>query len=138
MYRAMGFEHVLLCIRDARTNRMVARFGFGPRIAETIKRFQFDMADTGNIFSVSLARGADMLISDAGDPKIAERLPRWHREGLGAKTFAVFPLVLRSQAVAMIYADAPKAGDIVITDNELGLLRTLRNQAVLAIKQGGR
>ncbi len=138
MYRAMGFEHVLLCIRDARTNRMVARFGFGPRIAETIKRFQFDMADTGNIFSVSLARGADMLISDASDPKIAERLPRWHREGLGAKTFAVFPLVLRSQAVAMIYADAPKAGDIVISDNELGLLRTLRNQAVLAIKQGGR
>lgn len=138
MYRAMGFEHVLLCIRDARSNRMVARFGFGPRIAETIKRFQFDMADTGNIFSVSLARGADMLISDANDPKIAERLPRWHREGLGAKTFAVFPLVLRSQAVAMIYADAPKAGDIVITDNELGLLRTLRNQAVLAIKQGGK
>ncbi|MBK8337207.1 MAG: HDOD domain-containing protein [Sterolibacteriaceae bacterium] len=138
MYRAMGFEHVLLCIRDARSNRMVARFGFGPRIAETIKRFQFDMADTGNIFSVSLARGADMLISDANDPKIAARLPRWHREGLGAKTFAVFPLVLRSQAVAMIYADAPKAGDIVISDNELGLLRTLRNQAVLAIKQGGR
>ncbi len=138
MYRAMGFEHVLLCIRDARTNRMVARFGFGPRIADTIKRFQFDMADTGNIFSVSLARGADMLISDASDPKIAERLPRWHRDDLGAKTFAVFPLVLRSQAVAMIYADAPKAGDIVISDNELGLLRTLRNQAVLAIKQGGR
>lgn len=138
MYRAMGFEHVLLCIRDARSNRMVARFGFGPRIAETIKRFQFDMADTGNIFSVSLARGADMLISDANDPKIAARLPRWHREGLGAKTFAVFPLVLRSQAVAMIYADSPNAGDIVITDNELGLLRTLRNQAVLAIKQGGR
>jgi len=79
-----------------------------------------------------------MLISDATDPKIAERLPRWHREALGAKTFAVFPLVLRGQPVAMIYADAPNAGDIVISDKELGLLRTLRNQAVLAIKQGGK
>jgi hypothetical protein len=35
----------------------------------------------------------------------------------------------------MIYADAPRAGDIVISDKELSLLRTLRNQAVLAIKQ---
>lgn len=138
MYRAMGFDHVLLCIRDARTNCMTARFGFGPRVDQTIRRFKFDLADTGNIFSVSLARGADMLISDANDPKIAERLPSWHREALGAKTFAVFPLVLRGQPVAMIYADAPNAGDIVISDKELGLLRTLRNQAVLAIKQGGK
>ena len=138
MYRAMGFDHVLLCIRDARTNRMTARFGFGPRLAEAIKRFQFDLADTGNIFSVSIARGADMLISDANDPKIAERLPRWHRDALGAKTFVVFPLVLRGQPVAMIYADAPNAGDIVISEKELGLLRTLRNQALLAIKQGGK
>lgn len=138
MYRAMGFDHVLLCIRDARTNRMTARFGFGPRLTEAIKRFQFDLADTGNIFSVSLARGADMLISDANDPKIAERLPRWHGDALGAKTFIVLPLVLRGQPVAMIYADAPKPGDIAISDKELGLLRTLRNQAVLAIKQGGK
>ena len=138
MYRAMGFDHVLFCIRDARTNSMTARFGFGPRIEQTIKCFRFDLGDTGNIFSVSLARGADMLISDANDPKIAERLPRWHRDTLGARTFAVFPLVLRGQPVAMIYADAPNAGDIVISDKELGLLRTLRNQAVLAIKQGGK
>lgn len=138
MYRAMGFEQVLLCFRDARTNRMTARFGFGPRVAGAIKRFQFDVADSGNIFSVALARGADMLISNADDPKIAERLPRWHREVLGTKTFVVFPLVLRSQPVAMIYADACNAGDIVIPERELGLLRTLRNQALLALKQGGK
>ena len=39
IYRAKGFRRVLLCIRDARTNCMVARFGFGLCIAETIKRF---------------------------------------------------------------------------------------------------
>jgi len=37
--------------------------------------------------------------------------------------------------VAMIYADRQHAGEIVISEKELSLLRTLRNQAVLAIKQ---
>ena len=35
----------------------------------------------------------------------------------------------------MIYADCDNAGEIVIPEKELSLLRTLRNQAVLAIKQ---
>ncbi len=35
----------------------------------------------------------------------------------------------------MIYADSDSHGDIVIPEKELALLRTLRNQAVLAIKQ---
>lgn len=30
MYRAMGFKRVLLCVRDARSNAMCGRFGFGP------------------------------------------------------------------------------------------------------------
>ena len=138
MYRAMGFDRVLMCIRDARTNRMAARFGFGANPPEVIRAFQFDLGDNGVIFSLAVARGADMLISDAKDPQIAQRIPRWHREKLGAQTFVVLPLILRNQPVAMIYADCPNAGDIVISDKELGMLRTLRNQAVLAIKQGGK
>lgn len=138
MYRAMGFDRVLMCIRDARTNRMAARFGFGATSPDVIRAFQFDLADNGVIFSLAVARGADMLISDAQDPQIAQRVPRWHREKLGAQTFMVLPLILRNQPVAMVYADCPAAGDIVISDKELGMLRTLRNQAVLAIKQGGK
>ena len=39
--------------------------------------------------------------------------------------------------MALIYADADAANSIIIPEKELSLLRTLRNQAVLAIKQGG-
>ena len=48
-----------------------------------------------------------------------------------------YPLTRRdlSQIASMIYADADRAGEIVIPEKELSLLRTLRNQAVLAIKQ---
>jgi len=35
----------------------------------------------------------------------------------------------------LIYADRPHAGDIAIPEKELSLLKSLRNQAVLAIRQ---
>jgi hypothetical protein len=37
--------------------------------------------------------------------------------------------------VGLIYCDRDKAGSIVIPEKELSLLKTLRNQALLAIKQ---
>ena len=52
-----------------------------------------------------------------------------------AKTFVVFPLNIKTNPVALIYADREEAGGIEISEKELSLLRTLRNQAVLAIKQ---
>jgi serine/threonine protein kinase len=135
MYRAMGFEHVLLCLRDARSNTMAARFGFGPESESLVRRFRFTLAGGSDVFNVVLARGVDVLISDADDPKIAQRIPDWYRKAVGARTFIVFPLSVGDRTVAMIYADRRDAGDIVIAEKELSLLRTLRNQAVLAIKQ---
>ncbi|HRP95151.1 MAG TPA: HDOD domain-containing protein [Rhodocyclaceae bacterium] len=135
IYRAMGFKRVLLCVRDARGNCMQGRFGFGPDTAEVARRFRFSLAFTPDIFHAALANGVDILISDIDDPKIAPRVPEWYRKAVDARTFVVLPLTIRKNPVGMIYADNEHAGDIVITDRELSLLRTLRNQAVLAIKQ---
>ena len=76
-----------------------------------------------------------ILISDTNDPKINTRIPPWYRKGVNAGTFVIFPLSIKNNPVAMIYADCDRAGEIVIPEKELSLLRTLRNQAVLAIKQ---
>jgi hypothetical protein len=43
--------------------------------------------------------------------------------------------MIKGSAVALIYADRADAGSIDISEKELSLLRTLRNQAVLALKQ---
>ena len=77
----------------------------------------------------------DILISDTNDPKIKPRIPDWFRKALTSETFVLFPLTIKGNPVAMIYADKDAAGDIVIPEKELSLLRTLRNQALLAIKQ---
>lgn len=136
MYRAMGFKRVVLCIRDARNNVMQGRLGFGPDANELAKHFRFTLSFTPDIFHAATSKGVDILISDIDDPKIASRIPDWYRKAVTAKTFVVFPLNIKTNPVAMIYADREEAGGIVISEKELSLLRTLRNQAVLAIKQG--
>lgn len=135
MYRAMGFKRVILCIKDARHNVMQGRFGFGPETTELAKQFRFTLSFTPDIFHAATSKGVDILISDIDDPKIASRIPDWYRKLLPSKTFVVLPLNIKTNPVALIYADRDEAGGIEISEKELSLLRTLRNQAVLAIKQ---
>ncbi|HLO62576.1 MAG TPA: HDOD domain-containing protein [Azonexus sp.] len=136
MYRAMGFKRVVLCIRDAKAGVMQGRFGFGPDANEVARAFRFPLSFTPDIFHAATSKGVDLLISDIDDPKIASRIPDWYRKAVPAHSFVLFPLNIKGNPVALIYADRDEPGGIAIPEKELQLLRTLRNQAVLAIKQG--
>lgn len=135
MFRAKGFRRVILCIRNAKANTMQGRFGFGPDATEVAKSFNFPLSFTPDIFHAAISKGVDLLISDINDPKISARVPEWYRKSVNAGTFVLFPLNIKNNPVALIYADMDEAGAIVIPEKELSLFRTLRNQAVLAIKQ---
>lgn len=135
MYRAMGFSRVLLCLRDAKTNQMAGRFGFGTDTNQIVRHFRFPLGAGTDVFSVVVAKGVDIIISDINDPKIKDRIPAWYRQNVPADTFVLFPLTLKGKPVALIYCDKAKAGEITIPPKELSLLKTLRNQALLAIKQ---
>jgi len=135
MYRAMGFEHVVLCLKDGKSGQMLGRFGFGSDCTELTKKFRFPLSYAPDVFHLAISKAVDILISDIDDPKIAERVPKWFRDNVSAKTFVLFPLTIKSNPVALIYCDRAKAGSIVIPERELTLLKTLRNQALLAIKQ---
>lgn len=137
MYRAMGFRRVVLCIRDAKAGVMQGRFGFGPDANEVARKFRFPLTFTPDIFHAATSKGVDLLISDINDPKIASRIPDWYRKAVPAHSFVLFPLNIKGNPVALIYADRDEPGGIEIPEKELQLLRTLRNQAILAIKQGG-
>ena len=136
MYRAMGFKRVVLCIRDAKAGVMQGRFGFGPDANEVAKAFRFPLSFTPDIFHAATSKGVDLMISDINDPKIASRIPDWYRKAVSAQSFVLFPLNIKGSSVALIYADRDEPGGISIPEKELQLLRTLRNQAILAIKQG--
>lgn len=135
MYRAMGFQRVLLCLRDARTEQMSGRFGFGPDTNEVARGFHFPLGYSADVFHLATSKAVDIIITDIDDPKIAERIPAWYRRLTTARTFVLFPLNIKGKPLAMIYCDKDRAGAIAIPERELALLKTLRNQALLAIKQ---
>ncbi|MCX7276807.1 MAG: serine/threonine protein kinase, partial [Burkholderiales bacterium] len=80
-------------------------------------------------------KGADTLINDATEPRIAERLPAWYRQQFHAPTFLLLPLAIKGRPLGLVYADTAQPGGLVVDEKELALLRTLRNQAVMAFKQ---
>jgi hypothetical protein len=135
MYRAMGFQRVLLCLRDGKTDQMSGRFGFGPDTNEIARGFHFPLSYSADVFHLATSKAVDIIITDIDDPKIADRIPAWYRKLTSARTFVLFPLNIKGKALAMIYCDKDKAGAIAIPEKELALLKTLRNQALLAIKQ---
>lgn len=135
MYTGMGFEHVVLCIKDGRRNAMCGRFGFGDDVQHLVPAFDFSMEGQPDVFLVALRNNADILIADIDDPKIATRIPAWYRRHVPAHTFVLFPVIVKGKPVGLIYADRPHAGGITIPEKELSLLKSLRNQAVLAIRQ---
>lgn len=135
IYRAIGVRRVVLCLRDGRHDRMHARLVLGANPDATRQQFQFSMAGQGDLFNAILSHEVDVLISDAAEPKVRQRLPEWYVANFNAPTFIVLPLRIRQSPVGMIYADHDAPGRLAITPKALSLLRTLRNQAVLAIKQ---
>jgi hypothetical protein len=135
MYTGMGFAHVVLCIKDGRRNTMSGKFGFGDDVHSLVKAFDFSLAGSLDVFLVALQNNADILITDIDDPKIATRIPVWYRQVISARTFVLFPIIVKGKPIGLIYADRPCPGDITIPEKELSLLKSLRNQAVLAIRQ---
>jgi hypothetical protein len=135
IYTGLGSDHVVFALRDPRSARMVGRFGLGDGIDELIRQFQFSLDFVPDVFHVALQKNIDILITDTGDPKILSRIPDWHRKAFSAGAFLVFPIVIKDKPFGMIYADVARANSITIEEDELKLLRTLRNQAVLAVRQ---
>ena len=134
MYRGMGFTRVLLCVRNAATNTMNGRFGYGPDVDAIAKAFKFPLSYAPDVFHVALSKGVDVMISDINAENIKDKVPAWYRKSVPAQSFVIFPIMLNKAPIAMIYADLDNAA-MSLPAKELNLLKTLRNQAVLAIKQ---
>ena len=135
IYRGLGFRHVLIFSRDVRKNMMVARFGFGENVASILPGFHFPLAFESDVFHFALAKGLDLVIEDVGAPNIANKIPAWHTKAVDSRYFLLLPMMVNNIAVGLIYADMQEAKKLQLAPSELSLLRTLRNQAVLAIQQ---
>jgi len=77
----------------------------------------------------------DSMISDATESRILARLPAWYLASLNAPSFLLLPLQIKGAPFGLIYADKTRKGALELDEKQLALLRTLRNQAVMAFKQ---
>ena len=135
MYRALGFQRVVFCLRDAKTETLTGRFGLGDSVEAVAACFRVPLKAAPDLFSAVCLKGADTLITDATVPSIAARLPPWYRERVAAPAFLLLPMLMKGAPFALIYADKARPGALELGEKELSLLRTLRNQAVMAFKQ---
>lgn len=139
LYRGLGFRRVVFCLRDPKTEMLTGRFGLGEGVEAVVPLFKVALrppaSGAADLFSAVCQKGADTLIADASAANIAERLPAWYLGAPRAASFLVLPLLIKGAPFAMIYADKARAGGIDLDDKELALLRTLRNQAVMAFRQ---
>ena len=136
MYRAIGFDRVLLFTLDARQQSLRCRFGFGAD-AEAIvhKGVSIPLDGARDLFYAAAVMGADLCIQDVESDKVRAHVPAWYRASIGARGMVLLPIVDRKRTVGLIYADSNSPATLHFSGEELGLLKTLRNQAVLALRQ---
>jgi len=144
MLRALHCRRVIFCLRDARTGQLTGRLGLGEGADAVSALFKVPLVlrpgDTPDLFSAVCLKQVDTLIADASAPNIVNRLPTWFRDRVQAPTFLLLPLVMKragqpDMVLGLIYADKGQVDSLQISDKELSLLRTLRNQAVMAFRQ---
>jgi len=139
MQQALGFRSIVFCLRDAKTDALTGRFAIGerPEIVRAAFRVPLRAAPgkDPDLFTSLCSKGLDSVIADATTATIAARLPAWFREQIAAPSFVVLPLMVKGAPFALIYADKAELGAVRFTPQELALLGTLRNQAVMAFRQ---
>lgn len=135
IYRSLGFKHTLVFIRDNKQNVMSARFGFGEQVDAVLPRLKFSLTFVPDVFHLAIDKGLDIVIEDVNAGKISDKIPKWYRDSIDAQCFLLLPIMVNKRAIGLIYADMQQANSLQVSERQLSLLRTLRNQAVLAIKQ---
>ena len=134
---ALEAQRVVICLRQASAGALVGRTGKGKRAQAVAACFRVPLQPAQDVFSILCAHGKDTLISDTTDPVVAQRLPAWYRKEVDAGTFLLLPLMLGPQAVGLIYADNAVPDTLHVGEQELTLLKALRNQLVMAMRLRG-
>jgi HD-like signal output (HDOD) protein len=132
---ALRLRRVLICLRARNPDRLEGRMGSSAEAQRIAPAFRIPLQPPADLFALLCQKGSDSLISDSSDPLIAERLPAWFREQVRASCFLVLPVLRAGQVVGMVYADTPPAGQALqVTERELALIKSLRNQVLLALQ----
>ena len=134
MYRGFTFNRVLFCILNSRDMEMRGSLGLGKDIAQAIKDFKFKINKNPDVFNFAVLQAKDIGVIDSRDERFQKRIPEWYMNNISAPAFVLYPLIVNKKVLGMFYADREKTGT-VLSGTQVNYMKTLCNQAVLAIKQ---
>ncbi len=135
IYQGIGFDRVVIFFKDPRSGQMQARYALG-QMASTITKNVFFRPEPSarDLFNVALFENKDLYIHDVAAPDLNASKPEWFRGDIASASFVVLPIVINQKEIGLIYGGHNQAGNH-LDKNQLNTLKTLRNQAALAIKQ---
>lgn len=134
LFRSMGFDHVLLMVRDPARKSFVARFGFGADIEALKPSFEFRADGSEDIFSAAVQKGRNAVIVDTSDERYSSTIPEWCRNLTQPRSILVFSVLVNKVCIAVIYADCC-SDSIRVNAQEVQLLNTLVKQLTLGVRQ---
>jgi hypothetical protein len=107
----------------------------GEQSAERQAHFAFSAESSRDIFHLALENDADLMISDASDPKIGALIPLWHRALLpDAASFILLPLIVQKKPFGFFYADRTQRASEGVPPDETALIKTLKGQVLAALQ----
>jgi hypothetical protein len=134
LYRSMGFRFATVCLKDPRSGQFRARVAFGEEHHRRQAGFVFPMSGSRDLFHLAMENDADLMIADAGSPKIRALLPDWHRSLLPeARSFIVLPLVVGKVQLGLFYADRLHPAPEGVPPDEASLIKALKGQVLVAL-----
>jgi len=128
-------QRVVVCLRDGQASALVGRLGKGDRAQAAAACFRVPLDPPRDVFGILCTHGKDTLISDTRDPVIAQRLPPWFHKEIRAGTFLLLPMKLGDKPIGAIYADKEDASALGVGEQELSVLKALRDQVVSALRR---
>ncbi|WP_418316329.1 HDOD domain-containing protein [Piscinibacter sakaiensis] len=134
---SMHLQRVIVCLGDSGSTDLVGRHGVGDKAERMAPLFRIPMQPPADLFGLLCSKQADTLISDTTDPVIAKRLPAWFTQHVKAPCFVLLPLALGDRVIGVIYGDRSEPNSLTVNENELTLLKALRNQLVMAMRLRG-
>ncbi len=135
MFRGFDFTRVLLFVRNPKDNTLRARFGFGDGVEHILSRGMAVAANGGDdIFSATAFEGVDVFLEDFNDAAAQARIPAWYSELVPSSSLCLLPVVVGGKTIGLLYGDKTEPGRLKFDQEQVSLLKTLRNQAVIAIR----
>jgi hypothetical protein len=114
---------------------MQARYGLGPNTAEIVENFSFPIdSNAKDLFNTALSGNKDLYIGNISDIEIREFKPTWFVGSIFSPSLAIYPISINQKRIGLIYGGHDEAGEHLDRE-QLNAMKTLRNQAALAIKQ---